>query len=102
MAYRVGGLEGINKAIECNSVATCQYSSGLQVTGVFTDVLADAKGEPIYLRSTGPTRLPFENKELAGTATDYHEEGFGSPIGAWKATRAARRENGETGISKAE
>ncbi|PYL50062.1 MAG: aromatic amino acid hydroxylase, partial [Verrucomicrobia bacterium] len=26
MAYRVGGLEGINKAIECNNIATCEYS----------------------------------------------------------------------------
>src|SRR3989440_3718214 len=35
MAYRIGGLEGINKAIECNNIATCEYSSGLQVNGVF-------------------------------------------------------------------
>ncbi|HEY3600852.1 MAG TPA: aromatic amino acid hydroxylase, partial [Chthoniobacterales bacterium] len=35
MAFRVGGLEGINKAIECKNVTTCQYSSGLQVAGMF-------------------------------------------------------------------
>ncbi len=40
MAYRVGGLEGINKAIECDNVASCQYSSGLQVTGVFKEVIS--------------------------------------------------------------
>ena len=34
----VGGLEGINKAIECKNTATCEYSSGLQVSGVFTEV----------------------------------------------------------------
>ena len=28
MAFRVGGLEGINKAIECKNTATCEYSSG--------------------------------------------------------------------------
>ena len=39
MAFRVGGLEGINKAIECKNVTTCEYSSGLQVSGVFTEVL---------------------------------------------------------------
>ena len=43
MAYRVGGLEGINKAIECNNIATCEYSSGLQVTGIFSEVLTDQK-----------------------------------------------------------
>src|SRR6476619_7889488 len=38
MAFKVGGLEGINKAIECQNVATCEYSSGVQVGGVFTEV----------------------------------------------------------------
>src|SRR5436305_4347072 len=33
MAYHVGGLEGINKAIECKNTATCEYLSGLQVSG---------------------------------------------------------------------
>ncbi|MGH8095008.1 MAG: aromatic amino acid hydroxylase [Chthoniobacterales bacterium] len=86
MAFRVGGLEGINKAIECKNVATCQYASGLQVSGVFTDVLADSNGRPFYLRSTGPSALAFQNKELAGHGRDYHKDGFGSPIGTWKET----------------
>src|SRR5437660_328203 len=49
MAYQVGGQEGINKAIECDNVATCQYSSGLQVTGVFDEVIVDQGKTPIYL-----------------------------------------------------
>src|SRR5207244_5455344 len=51
MAYRVGGLEGINKAIECNNIATCEYSSGLQVSGVFSEVLTDESKQPIYFKS---------------------------------------------------
>ena len=65
MAYQVGGLEGIHKAIECNNVATCEYSSGLQVSGIFTEVVTDEKGQPIYLRTTGKTALAFKEKELA-------------------------------------
>jgi phenylalanine-4-hydroxylase len=84
MAFRVGGLEGINKAIECNRVATCEYSSGLQVTGTFTEVLTDDKRQPIYLRTTGPTAIAFGNQQLEGHGRDYHAEGFGSPIGGWK------------------
>ena len=86
MAYQVGGLEGINKAIECNNVATCEYSSGLQVSGVFTEVITDEKNTPIYLRTTGKSALAFGNKELRGHGIDYHKEGFGSPIGKWKET----------------
>jgi len=77
MAYNVGGLEGINKAIECKNTATCEYSSGLQVSGVFTEVLTDEKKQPIYLRTSGKTALAFKDKELSG---------FGSPIGSWKQT----------------
>jgi len=86
MAYQVGGLEGINKAIECKNTATCEYSSGLQVSGVFTEVLTDKKKQPIYLRTTGKTALAFKDKELPGHGVDYHKDGFGSPIGNWKQT----------------
>jgi phenylalanine-4-hydroxylase len=84
MAFRVGGLEGINKAIECNNVATCEYSSGLQVTGVFNEVIVDSQNRPIYLRSSGPSALAYQGHELSGHGRDYHKEGFGSPIGNWK------------------
>jgi phenylalanine-4-hydroxylase len=83
MAFRVGGLEGINKAIECNNTASCEYSSGLQVSGTFTEVIAEGE-TPIYLRTTGPSALAYGNKELPGHGRDYHKEGFGSPIGPWK------------------
>jgi phenylalanine-4-hydroxylase len=86
MAYQVGGLEGINKAIECNNVATCQYSSGLQVTGIFDEVIVDARKQPIYLHATGPCALAFKDKQLTGHGRDYHKDGFGSPIGNWKQT----------------
>ena len=93
MAFMIGGLEGINKAIECKNTATCEYSSGLQVSGVFTEVITDAKESPIYLRTTGKSALAFRNKELAGHGIDYHKEGFGSPIGKWKQTEIAEGRN---------
>ena len=86
MAFRIGGLEGINKAIGCKNTTTCEYSSGLQVSGMFSEVLTDANGAPIYLRTTGPTALALDDKQLAGHGRDYHAEGFGSPIGNWKPT----------------
>jgi phenylalanine-4-hydroxylase len=89
MAYQVGGLAGINKAIECQNVATCEYSSGLQVSGVFTEVITDENNSPIYLRTTGKTALAFRDKELEGHGVDYHKDGFGSPIGKWKQTSAS-------------
>src|SRR6266699_63024 len=89
MAYQVGGLEGIHKAIECQNAATCEYSSGLQVSGVFTEVITDENNSPIYLRTSGKTALAFRDKELESHGIDYHKEGFGSPIGKWKQTSAS-------------
>lgn len=86
MAFKVGGLEGINKAIECQNTATCEYSSGLQVSGVFTEVMTDQNNSPIYLRTSGKTALAFCDKELEGHGIDYHKDGFGSPVGKWKQT----------------
>ncbi|HEY6111823.1 MAG TPA: aromatic amino acid hydroxylase, partial [Chthoniobacterales bacterium] len=74
MAYQVGGLEGINKAIECNNVATCEYSSGLQVSGVFDEVTVDQNNRPIYLHTKGKSALAYKNKELPGHGVDYHKD----------------------------
>ncbi|HST31547.1 MAG TPA: aromatic amino acid hydroxylase [Chthoniobacterales bacterium] len=90
MAYSVGGLEGINKAIECANVATCQYSSGLQVTGVFDEVILGKNQTPIYLHAKGSCALAYKDKELPGHGRDYHQEGFSSPIGNWKPTPLER------------
>lgn len=84
MAYRRGGIEGINKAIECQRVATCEYSSGLQVTGVFDEVILDENKQPIYLHTAGPSALAYQNEQLDGHGRDYHKEGFSSPIGKFR------------------
>ena len=83
MAFMVGGLEGINKAIECNNTGTCQYSSGLQVSGIFAEVVSEGAA-PIYLRTKGPSALAFAGKELPDHGRDYHKDGFGAPLGNWK------------------
>jgi phenylalanine-4-hydroxylase len=84
MAFKKGGLEGLNKAIECDSTSTAVYSSGLQVSGTFTEVLTDGKEHPVFIRTTGPTNLSFGDKELEGHDKNYHKEGFSSPVGRLK------------------
>lgn len=81
MAYKVGGLESVKKAIECNNTCTCQYSSGVQISGTFSEVLLDGRGELAYIRTNSPTNLAFEHKELPGHDKLYHHDGFGSPVG---------------------
>lgn len=84
MAFTVGGNEGLRKAIECNNISTAVYSSGLQVTGVFTEAPTSNGSQPYYLRTGGPTALSFGHHQLEGHDKRYHAEGFGSPVGRLK------------------
>ena len=83
MAFRRGGLEGIKKAIRSENTGTCVFSSGLQVSGTFTEVL-EKNGNPVFLRTTGPTNLNFAGKEIPGQDMKYHKHGFSSPVGIIK------------------
>ncbi|RZL64853.1 MAG: aromatic amino acid hydroxylase [Pedobacter sp.] len=85
MAFRRGGTESILKAIECKNPSTAVYSSGLQVTGIFTDVGMDKSDELTFIKTTGPSALAFAGKQLEGHGKDYHKDGFSSPVGKLKA-----------------
>lgn len=80
MALRTGGLSGIEKLINSKALGTIELSTGLQVSGVFSNVVEE-KGKPVYIQTTGKTALSYREKELVGHSTDYHAEGFGSPVG---------------------
>jgi len=80
MALRTGGLSGITKLVNSNALGTIELSTGLQISGVFTNVI-EHEGKPIYIQTTGKTALASREKELVGHGTVSHAEGFGSPIG---------------------
>ncbi|KRT16081.1 phenylalanine 4-monooxygenase [Pedobacter ginsenosidimutans] len=84
MAFRKGGTESVMKAIACKNVATAVYSSGLQVSGVFTDIGVGTKDEVTFIKTTGPSALAFNGKQLKGHGKDYHADGFSSPVGRLK------------------
>jgi phenylalanine-4-hydroxylase len=84
MAFKTGGLSGLNKAINAQSVNTVQYNSGLQVSGILNEVICDEKQQPAYLRFSGASQLCYQDKELPGHGVSYHSSGFGSPVGAFK------------------
>ncbi|MBY8962738.1 aromatic amino acid hydroxylase [Flavobacterium sp. D11R37] len=88
MALRTGGLSGIKKLIASNALGTIEFSTGLQVSGVFTNVIEE-EGKPVYIQVTGPTALAYREKELVGHGTSYHAEGFGSPVGKLKGINLA-------------
>lgn len=80
MAWTTGGLRGIQRAIDSQQTSTLVYSSGLQVTGTFGEVVTH-NGWPIFIRSQGPAALALNNEQLQGYGKERFPEGFASPIG---------------------
>lgn len=81
MAYRVGGLDSVLKAIECKNICTSTFSSGIQVSGVFSNVYVDNNKQIKYIQTTGPTTLSYKDHLLDGHGPTYHKDGFGAPLG---------------------
>ncbi len=80
MAIRRGGVYGLNKAEESCNTATVVLDSGIQISGTFKDSIIVAN-EPVYLRTTGPTALSYNKKELYGHGKAWHKDGYSTPIG---------------------
>ncbi|KGO87127.1 phenylalanine 4-monooxygenase [Flavobacterium rivuli WB 3.3-2 = DSM 21788] len=88
MALRTGGLSGLEKLIKSKALGTIELSTGIQVSGMFTNVIEE-NGKPVYIQTTGKTALSYREKELVGHSADYHAEGFGSPVGKLKGINLA-------------
>lgn len=91
MALRTGGLSGIKKLIHSKAMGTIELSTGLQISGIFSNVI-ELDGKPVYIQTIGKTALANREKELVGHGTDHHSEGFGSPIGKLKGINLAIEE----------
>ncbi|MDH3321818.1 MAG: aromatic amino acid hydroxylase [Flavobacteriaceae bacterium] len=89
MALRKGGLSGVEKLIQSQNLGTIELSTGIQISGKFTRVIANEDQKPVYINTTGPTALAYKNKEIIGHDKDFHGDGFGSPIGKLKGINIA-------------
>jgi phenylalanine-4-hydroxylase len=83
MSFNVGGMDSLILAKESENIATFVYSSGLQVSGVVTNIHT-INEELSYIQTTGSTALSFDSQELEGHGISYHKDGFGSPVGKLK------------------
>ncbi len=80
MAIRKGGTEAVNKIIASNAIGTVELTTGLQISGVFTNII-ETDGKVAYIQTTGETALSYQNKELVGHGILNHQNGFGSALG---------------------
>ncbi|MGK0453369.1 MAG: phenylalanine-4-hydroxylase [Paraglaciecola sp.] len=84
MALRNGGLKGIQKLINSESLGTIELTTGIQISGIFTNVIQGKNNKVAYFQTKGETALANRDKELIGHGITSHAAGFGSPIGKLK------------------
>lgn len=81
MAFRKGGVEGLQKAKLAQTVNTAGFDSGIQVSGRLVDIITVAEDRVAYLKFDGPSQLSLRGVELEGHGISYHAQGFGTPVG---------------------
>src|SRR5665213_1353705 len=68
LAYRRGGVFGLERAIEAETVNTVQLNSGVQISGVLKRYIGmpSQPTVPVYLQFDGPCQLALEYHEIPG------------------------------------
>lgn len=80
MALRTGGLDGVKKLIASQHIGTVELSTGLQISGQFSEVIVH-QGKAVYLQTTGKTALATRETALIGHGVKNHPNGFGTALG---------------------
>ncbi|RXG27362.1 aromatic amino acid hydroxylase [Leeuwenhoekiella marinoflava] len=88
MALRTGGPEGLQKLIDSKNLGTIELSTGLQVSGVFSEMILH-KDKVSYVQTTGKSALSHHEKELVGHGTNIHKDGYGTALGKLKGINLA-------------
>ncbi len=85
MAFRTGGISGLNKALLSKTVNTVELDSGVQISGELSRIILGRKFDQVhevaYLSFKGPVQLSHMGFEIDGHSIRRHPEGFGSPLG---------------------
>lgn len=89
MALRTGGTSGVRKLITSGQLGTVELSTGLQISGIFAQMITDKKGQVAYVQTTGPTALSYREKELIGHGKDTYAHGYGTALGNLKGINLA-------------
>lgn len=84
MAYRKGGLEGLEKAARAKTVNTVELNSGLQISGQVVEFIRDQMGQVAFIKMSGPSQLSVKGKQIPKHGKDYHNHGYSTPIGRLK------------------
>jgi phenylalanine-4-hydroxylase len=89
MAVRKGGWRGLSKLIKSKQLGTIELSTGLQISGIFSQMIKNEDNEVVFFKTEGPTALSYREKEVIGHGIAAHKHGFSSPLGKLKGINLA-------------
>tara|TARA_B100000809_G_C15140628_1_gene533099 strand:- start:572 stop:2299 length:1728 start_codon:yes stop_codon:yes gene_type:complete len=89
MAVRKGGWRGLSKLMKSKQLGTIELSTGLQISGVFSQMIKNEDNEVVFFKTEGPTALSYREKEVIGHGIAAHRHGFSSPLGKLKGINLA-------------
>ena len=81
MAYKLGGVSALKKLVQAETVNTVQFENDLQISGVLKNFKTDQEGNVSYVQFTGPTQLCYCDRQIGGHDSEYHKDGYGTPVG---------------------
>ena len=94
MALRKGGFRGLQKLIDSKKIGTVELNTGLQISGVFSEMITDEDNNVVFFKTEGATALANREKELIGHGAENNSNGFSSPIGKLKGISLAIEDMG--------
>lgn len=83
MAYRHGGIAGLTKAKQAQTVNSLLLDSGLAIGGRLTDFQLHRE-DLAFFKMEGPCQFGWQDEQLSGHGREHHPHGFSSPIGRWQ------------------
>jgi len=94
MAFKMGGPQSLDKAIQAKSVNSIELENGLQISGVIESYTSDQHDQVIFFKLNGPTQICYKDHQIKGHDKNYHQHGYSSPLGKFTA-------NGQATVSQA-
>jgi phenylalanine-4-hydroxylase len=98
MSYSIGGIHGLNKAVDSNSLATVKMRSGLEISGKFSSFISEGAGI-VYIQSTSASMLSYQGQMLKGHSKKHHQDGYGTVVGKLKGSRKPMRKLDDDDLS---
>ena len=84
MAFNRGGEYGLNIAKKAKTLCTVVLDDNIHISGKVKKYITNQKKQIIFISFDGPTQIGINKKQLKNHGSDYHFEGYSSPLGNLK------------------